>query len=387
MASLTYAALREMEPSANAFSKAGTDISVIAVNYLGFSEQGDNAAWTKGAAGTGSVAVVTPNTTANPINGAVTADTVRLNRGAGNTVNDSSTLVQNVAAAGFANGKSFAQQVWVKGTNGQQVGLRGPGLSGYQVITFNGAWQKIPWSEVSANGANAYFEFASRGTITTTNDVTFQFFAAQEEPGTLATTYYATPSAADTGREFSSAGTNISGLLAGEWVLTSGFANAANNGWFQASFSSVAAQLWQDTNPNLVVEAAGQSVVMTGYKRGYGQQYTIDFALEEATFSTRNPKKKHQPIGGGIPETVYWRTEKVITCTTGVIDETDLLQWREFLASVQSGETFTFDRYGTSAAPIEPKQAILDSDDWTEAREGTLYPGRYRISFDVRLVS
>jgi hypothetical protein len=193
-------------------------------------------------------------------------------------------------------------------------------------------------------------------------------------------------SAAAADDSFNSASTSLLGLNDNEWVLVAGFVNAANNGWFQANGASTASKIAQDTTTNLVTEAAGPSISLVGYKRGYGQAYSIDFGVEVANRSSKVKRTSHQPIGGGLPEMIVYRSEAEIQVTTGIVDETNLKQWREFLASVEGGETFTFDRYGTAASPIEAKTAILESESYSEAREGTLYPGRYRIGFTVRLL-
>src|SRR3954462_15452732 len=80
-------------------------------------------------------------------------------------------------------------------------------------------------------------------------------------------------SAAGTDDSFNATVTNLSGLNDNEWVNTSGFANAANNGWFQANGASTSTKISQDTTTSLVTEGAGASVSINGYKRGLGQTY------------------------------------------------------------------------------------------------------------------
>lgn len=186
---------------------------------------------------------------------------------------------------------------------------------------------------------------------------------------------------------FNAVSTVLSGLLAGQWVNTAGFANAANNGWFHINVNSLAAKITQDTTTSLVTELAGAAVTLTGYKRGYGQQYSMDFGVEQANRQFNDQKSVHQPIGGGQPETIFYRTDKLVMVRTGVIDEASLAQWREFMASVAGGETFTLDRYGSVASPVEAKVAIVDTKSYTEEREGVNYPGKYRIGFSARLLT
>jgi hypothetical protein len=113
----------------------------------------------------------------------------------------------------------------------------------------------------------------------------------------------------------------------------------------------------------------------------------MDFGIEKGERQVTTKRVSHQPLGGGAPEIMNYRDEKYLVVGTGIIQEANLLQWREFLSSVSGGEVFTFDRYGTNAAPVEAKSAILASEQYAEVREGSLYPGRYRLSFSIRLLN
>lgn len=186
---------------------------------------------------------------------------------------------------------------------------------------------------------------------------------------------------------FNATSTVLSGVLDNEWVLVSGFANAANNGWFQANGNSTSTKISQDTTTSLVTEAAGPSVTIVGYKRGLNQSYSMDFGVEKADRRVKTMRSSHQPMGGGAPEVLNYRDEQYVDVATSIVAEALLAQWREFLASVSGGESFSFDRYGTTASPIEAKTVMLASEDYIEQREGTAYPGRYRFSFQVRLLT
>ena len=126
-------------------------------------------------------------------------------------------------------------------------------------------------------------------------------------------------------------------------------------------------------------------VTVTGYMRGYGQSYGLDFNASALQRSTSVKRNVQQPIGGGAPEVLLNRSESTIDVTTQLLSDAQLLQWREILASVAAGEIFTFDPYGTIASPIEPHQAMLESEQYTEARLDVLM--LYRISFTVRLLT
>lgn len=143
----------------------------------------------------------------------------------------------------------------------------------------------------------------------------------------------------------------------------------------------------------LVTEAAGPTVTITGYKRGLGQSYNLEFYSERVDRSVQVKRSLQQPLGGGAPEVLTFRRETYVDLVVlgplgALLTETQMLQWREFLASVEGGETFTFDRYGTIAAPVEAKTAMLASDDYTEERiAGAGNAGLYKLSIRVRLLS
>jgi len=198
-------------------------------------------------------------------------------------------------------------------------------------------------------------------------------------------------SVADTDDSFNAAA-GLSGFLDDEWILVSGFANAANNGWFQLNGNSTATKILQDTSAALVTEATGPSVTIKGYKRGMSQSYNLEFYTERAARSVQVKRSMQQPMGGGAPEVLTFRRETFVDVAVlgplgALITEAQMLQWREFLASVEGGETFTFDRYGTIAAPVEAKSAMLASEDYVEERiVGVGGAGFYKLSFMVRLL-
>jgi hypothetical protein len=191
---------------------------------------------------------------------------------------------------------------------------------------------------------------------------------------------------------FNATSTVLTGLLNDEWILVEGFANAANNGWFQANGNSTSTKIAQDTTTSLVTEAAGPMVTITGYRRGLDQTYTLEFYSERVDRSVQVKRSVQQPMGGGAPEVLTYRREtfvdvRILGPLGALLTETQILQWREFLASAEGGETFTFDRYGTVAVPVEPKSAILERPDYMEERiAGAGNAGMYKLGFRVRLL-
>jgi hypothetical protein len=184
------------------------------------------------------------------------------------------------------------------------------------------------------------------------------------------------------------AASGLLGFLNDEWILVSGFVNAANNGWFQLSANSTALKISQDTTTSLVTEAAGPLVTIKGYKRGYNQPYQMEFSLDQADRRVAVVKSVQRALSGVAAETLLQRRDVFLDVASNLILETGLYnikQWREFFASVESGESFTFDRYGTIALPVEPKSAVLEGEGYTESRDSNLM--RYRISYGLRLLN
>jgi hypothetical protein len=134
-------------------------------------------------------------------------------------------------------------------------------------------------------------------------------------------------------------------------------------------------------------------ISIVGYRRGLNQSYSLEFYSERVDRSVKVKRSAAQPMGGGAPEVLTYRRETFVDVTVlgplgALLTETQILQWREFLASVEGGETFTFDRYGTVAAPVEPKSAMLESTDYSEERiAGAGNAGLYKLSFQVRLLT
>jgi len=70
------------------------------------------------------------------------------------------------------------------------------------------------------------------------------------------------------------------------------------------------------------------------------------------------------------------------------ISQALLPQYLEFLSSVSGGEVFTFDRFGTVAAPVSSVSVQLESDSWAPSRiGGTLSNGVYKIPCKFRDIS
>lgn len=182
---------------------------------------------------------------------------------------------------------------------------------------------------------------------------------------------------------FNSVSTSLTGLADNEWVKVAGFANAANNGWFQANGASTATQITQDTSTVLVTEAAGPSITLVGYKRGLNQQYSHEFDAQELTRSAEVTRRQSKSLSG-VVETLRHRREAFWQIELTPIAKADLLRWREILHSIDAGEAFTFDPYGTIASPDAPLSCDLVADSYIERRES--YSSYFTIAFRVREV-
>lgn len=158
------------------------------INVLTFTQDFDNAVWSKIGLGTGSPPTVTANAAIAP-DGTSTADLVAFNRGAGNAIGDRSTIN---ALPTVVNGLTYVASIYIKAATGadigKQVAFRGVAGVGYQVITLTADWVRISSAELSS-GTTGNFELASRGTISADNQVSALLWGAQLELGSTATTY------------------------------------------------------------------------------------------------------------------------------------------------------------------------------------------------------
>lgn len=95
---------------------------------------------------------------------------------------------------------------------------------------------------------------------------------------------------------------------------------------------------------------------------------------------TRRPMTRQNTALAGAVESLLLRSEKHYNCTTGLIDPESLTEAyvEEFLASVENGEGFTFDRYGTIAEPDNPVGCIMVSKSFPTTEQGKKYH-RYRF--------
>lgn len=107
-----------------------------------------------------------------------------------------------------------------------------------------------------------------------------------------------------------------------------------------------------------------------------------DFDVSAADRSTK-VERKDQISLGGKQETIKDRTEEHWTVTTLPVLEADFDHFRQFLDSVDGGEPFTFDAFGTLAAPIDVKtDCTLENRGYKEKRVSQRY---LSVQFRVRV--
>ncbi len=99
-----------------------------------------------------------------------------------------------------------------------------------------------------------------------------------------------------------------------------------------------------------------------------------DFRLVSFPISIASKRKQNTSLGGQV-ESLLFRQEKQYRCQVEKIDPNSLQEAYiiEFFASVQNGEPFTFDRFGTVAFPDNPVSCIMVSNRVTGAEVGKKY--------------
>jgi hypothetical protein len=189
-------------------------------------------------------------------------------------------------------------------------------------------------------------------------------------------------SAAAADDSFNATSSDLSGLLSGQWVYVSGFANAANNGWHQLAANSTITKI--QTTSTLVTESAGPAITLQGYRHGLNQQYTLETRLRDYTPQPDIIVSTVTALGGNV-EAVYQRTDAFWSVSTDTIDDADRDIWIEFFRSVSAAESFLFDAYGTVSVPDNPVNVILNlanAEKWSRFK--TLR--KWLVSFGIKEV-
>ena len=179
-------------------------------NLVTYSEQIDNAAWAKTAAGTGVTPVVTANSAISP-DGYQNADTIVFNVGAGTTSSDQSYVNQTLSVT---SGSNYAFSVYLKGSvGGEQLIIRSASGS-YTLLTLSNEWQRFSVTAAAAStGYAAHFGLRQGVAGTLNSTATVYAYGAQVELGAYATSYIPTLGAAVTRGADAASKTGITSLI------------------------------------------------------------------------------------------------------------------------------------------------------------------------------
>jgi len=172
--------------------------------------------------------------------------------------------------------------------------------------------------------------------------------------------------------------TDLSGLLASDYVVLTG--SAVDDGWHEVYVDSTANKI--ELLSSLTDEAAGSPINITGYKHGLSVSYNLETGAQALNPSYPADTKAPSSLSG-VTETLLFAEHEDWDVTTQIIEESELPYWHEFFSSVRAGESFNFDPYGTIAVPDSVKSCRLVGD-YVVARVGS--SKRYRISFKVRVL-
>ncbi len=165
---------------------AGLLIETATTNFIRYSQEIDNAAWTKVGSTT-----VTANDALAP-DGTVTAERVQF---AGGT---SYFQQSSIGAGALTSGQPVTASFWARGTG--TIGIRS-GISGLATtVVLSNVWQRFSWT-VNAGGTSEIIQISNNGlggTAGATPNADFYVWGLQLETGPRASSYIATTSASAT---------------------------------------------------------------------------------------------------------------------------------------------------------------------------------------------
>jgi hypothetical protein len=161
-------------------------------NYLQFSEQLDNAVWTKANLGSANP-IVTANATADP-NGNLTAESIAFAAAAGGNFSDLRQSIPNLACAGL----QFTFSIWLKvasGTGSIDLNIQDGAFATFAFfvnVNITTAWQRFTATGVFPNNAVPGVNVVLRNPGNNTTAITVFAWGAQLEYGPAATSYVQT---------------------------------------------------------------------------------------------------------------------------------------------------------------------------------------------------
>ena len=196
-------------------------------------------------------------------------------------------------------------------------------------------------------------------------------------------------SAAAVDDSYNSVSTVLSGLLANQFIVVSGFDIIDNIGSKKLEFDSTANKIQVvDTPPplytDLVNEAAGNSIIIEGFIHGIGEEYTLEFDASDIDYPDTVERFDVEPISGADTETIFIRENKFIEIRTVPFHKDDKPKYLEFWWSVSRGETFTLDAEGFISSPDDPKLCrLVDKSIRLNRITGTQY---FTLAFRAKVV-
>lgn len=117
--------------------------------------------------------------------------------------------------------------------------------------------------------------------------------------------------------------------------------------------------------------------------------YSIDLPVVTMPVSRQVDRERQQSISGNR-ETIRFYACELWDVTLAVQYGTAAAQVKEFLDSVEAGEPFTFDPYGSANTPHNPMTGEIESSGYNSGREPRGQGGAndgVRRSFQVRVMA
>lgn len=116
-----------------------------------------------------------------------------------------------------------------------------------------------------------------------------------------------------------------------------------------------------------------------------GVQYYLNFDLGIGSQKSYNSVRFINDSISGKREVIRHREDVIWLVVAANLPVDDLDVWEEFLTSVVSGESFTFDPYGTYASPSSSAATVLmNSNNWVESPQSAVND-YFDITFEVRV--
>ena len=114
---------------------------------------------------------------------------------------------------------------------------------------------------------------------------------------------------------------------------------------------------------------------------GAGSDGKIEINLQQYDRKPKTTAIESRSLSGATETTLHRIDYETTVKTVPTADSALQGKFREFMASVAAGETFTFDALGTEATPNNAITVSMIPNSYTESRESVLY---FSYSFRLR---